>query len=291
MLARPVPATAPLTARPDPGPHGLATCDALLARHLRAVVALYGNNGLGVIDLPPLAPETVVAEQVGVAAVLYWCREVERAGVLPLVEALAQQIGRGALALPVGASAQHLMQFWRRGEHRFTAAEREALYARMFPGGRGSGFDERLELLAEWLVRIGRERADRGITHLQARAGQAALMLAQELSERAVGITAFAARDIVAQIRRALEVLRDPELLHALGGGTPWRIVQRWAPRLLGRDVDVVAHVTRAESGLELLRWLAASAPDVPAAARGVAREHPIIRSAETWRSAGRSGA
>lgn len=263
---------------------GLRASEILLAEHLAAVVRVYGSNGLGVIDLPALGPESLVPAQLRVAAVLYWCRELEEAGVLPFVEALAEGVVSGTLLLPIGQSAQRLMRFWRTAEHRFTAPERLALFERILDSGNGGGFNTQFAHLVEALTQIGRERRDRGILHLQVRAGQLAQDLGAQLSSRAVGIAGFAARDIVNQIRQSLAVLQDAELANALGGGSPWLILSRWGPRQLGRQLAVSRHVARAEHGVEILRWIADAAPDVVGAGRRIGRDHPIVRAAEAWR-------
>ncbi len=261
----------------------LDACDELLALHLDEVVRRYGAVGLGVIDLPPLGPEPIVRAQVRAAAVLYFCREAERAGILPFVEKLAEAIVTGSLSLPIGGSARSLMAFWRTPEHRFTAAERNAIYDRVFDS---VAFAGAFRDFAGALSELGRERRDLGVVNHQVRIGQLAQSVGRILSDRAVGVAAFAGRDIVGQIRRALAVLRDREIGAALGGGGPWRILRQWAPRLLQRSVNVVGHVTRAERGTEMIRWIADASPDVTAAARGIGRRHPLVRSAEAWLAA-----
>jgi hypothetical protein len=101
-----------------------------------------------------------------------------------------------------------------------------------------------------------------------------------------VGIAGFAARDIVAQIQQALDVLREPELVRALGGGDTWALLGRWAPRLLGRAPDVSGHLARAEAGNALVRWIADSAPNLDTAARRIERSHELVHAAERWRIA-----
>ena len=270
---------------------GLDSCEQLLSRHLSNVARVYGANGLDLIDLPPLGPEPLVSAQLRVAAVLYWCYQLELAGLLPFVEALAQQVATGALPLPVGNSAQALMPFWRSTEHRFSAVERTALFNRMFNVVQANqtadarGFEARCAALTDSLSKIGRERQDRSITYLQVRAGQLAQMIGRQLSDRAVGISAYAARDIVRQIRQALEVLNNPEIAHALGGGSPWRILHHWGRQLLQRNLNITTHVNRAESGSQILRWISDAAPNIESAARSILRHHPLVQAAEAWRA------
>ena len=73
----------------------LAACARLLAQHLDGVLRRFGSVALGIVDLPALGDETLIPAQLRVAAVLWWCRELERGGVLPFVEALALAVEGG----------------------------------------------------------------------------------------------------------------------------------------------------------------------------------------------------
>lgn len=265
---------------------GVRVCERLAAEHLDAVRRRFGAGGLGVIDLPDLGQNTIVGAQVKAGAVLYWCREVESTGLLQLLEALAESLAMGRTAMDLGGAATRLLRFWRRRDERFSATERVALYTRLFDVGEGN-FEGWLAALMAQLVELGRRRRDRGVADVHARIALVAADLGQHLSDRAVGIAGFAARDILGQVRDTLSMLREPDLVLALGGGTPWTILGRWAPTLLGREVYVSRHVDRAESGLAALEWIATAAPDLRAAARRLSRGGPLVSAAERWRATG----
>ncbi len=266
---------------------GLDHCDELLARHMEAVRGQYGPAALGVIDLPPLSGGRLVDAQLRVAGVLFWAAELEAAGLLPLVEALAQGVAAGAIMEPLGAAVHELVRFWRSRDHRFTGAERRALFARLLGDPAqpqpGDAVEPKLQALAETLRAIGRSRQDLGTGSLEARAAAQAQELGALLSNRAVGIAAFAARDIVAQVRSALSILRNADVVRAMGGGSPWMIVSRHAPRLLGRQVDVQGRLSRAQSGMRIISWIADEAARLDAGAVRVPRGAPVIRDAESW--------
>jgi hypothetical protein len=278
---------------------GLATCEHLLDQHLSAVERVFGGHGLGVIDLPALGPEPIVAAQLRVAAALLWCRELELVGLLPLVEALAEALARGELALPLGRALQRLVPFWKERDERLSAPERHAIYRRVFEGSSDEAgplsppssrsavrADAELEALVDTLLALGRSARDEEPSGLRAQLALRARELGYLLSERAVGIAAFAARDIVAQIQQALELLREPELGQVLGGGDPWTLLARWGPRLLGRAPNVSSHFARAEAGRTLLGWIADNAARLDGAARRVERAHELVHAAERWRGA-----
>jgi hypothetical protein len=261
------------------------TCERLLAEHLEAVRLRFGPAGLGVIDLPDLGSEPMVSAQVKVGAVLYWCREVEETGLVEFVEALAEGLAQGTLSLPIGSSADRLYRAWRRRGERFSRSERRALHQRLFgdPSSSGDAFDAWMRGLIVAVVELGRRRRDRGVADVQARIAMLATNIGRHLSERAVGIAAFAAREYIAAVRDALSLLEEPDLSGALGGGTPWMVLRRWGPNLLGRELEVSRHVARGESGLVILQWIASGATSLHQAAYSLPRRGALIAAAERW--------
>lgn len=267
---------------------GLQGCQQLLDRHLDAVARTFGSEALGVIDLPSLGSERVVADQVRVAAALYWTQEVDATGALEIVEALAEGAVSGGVIQPLSREAgRKLLSFWRDRDDRFIREERQALYARVFgPGDGAGGFDAQLMELAGALAAIDREPPELGIGQTLARANMLALELGAYLSDRSTGIVAFATRDIVAQIRLALQLLRDEDIARSLGGGSPWQIVTRYGPALLGRAVTPTRRVTRATSGMRILGWIADDAALLASGSSNLGRGHPVLRDAAAWRLA-----
>jgi hypothetical protein len=266
----------------------LEQCDRSLARHLQAAVRRYGAVALGLVDLPSLDVGTVDAEAIRVAAVLLWTREVEAAGLPGFMEALAQAFVDGRLALTVGAAGDRLVQYHRDRQGRFVAAERQAVYARVF-GASGDAAHPVGRLLAELaslLSEIGRTAADRGTSALVARVGVVGLELGEELSNRAAGISAFLARDVTEHIRRAWGLLQDEEIVAALGGGSPWSLVRSLGPSLLGHAVDPPRHLARARAGQQLLSWLADHAPAL-SGGLVVNQGDAVVQAAQAWEAQG----
>lgn len=269
---------------------GLAYAEQQLARHMEAVGMRYGPAALGVVDLPPLQGGGLVDAQVRVCSVLYWAAELEVAGLLPFVEALAEGVATGAVLEPLGAAVHELVRLWRQRGQRFAAAERRALFVRMLgdssAAARGEAVEPLLATLVETLRAIGRAPQTEGTGWLEARAAVQAQQLGALLSARGVGMAAFAARDVVAQVRASLGILRNADVVRAMGGGTPWTIVARHAPRLLGRQVDVQRHVGRAQAGMWIMGWIADEAARLDAGAVRIARGAKVIHDAETWSAA-----
>jgi hypothetical protein len=272
---------------PDRMPSDLEECERQLGLHLETVYRRFGGEALGVIDLPPLDGARLQPEQIRIAAVLFWAREVEAAGVLRFCEALAQGMALGRLGLPLERAAQELMVFHRARQNRLNPGERSAIFARMFDAGTGSesGFEPLLAGLIEALVAIHRQPAGTSTTPGSVRAAAAGRALAELLAERAVGLAAFAARDIVDQIRWALRLLQHPEIERALGGGGLVPMLRRHGPLVLGEALDPSPHLSRAGAGLHLLTWIADRVPELETGSLRLTTNEPALAYAEELRA------
>ena len=194
----------------------------------------------------------------------------------------------GTWLAPIGAAIHPLVAFARRRDQRFTRRERQALFDRLFGGG-GDGaadFDQALGAFALAVAAIGREPADQGVAHLEARAAEAGRVVGTIASAGGVGVAGFAARDIVEQIRTALGLLQHPDLSRALGGGGPWQILMRHGQAALGRPLDVMRRLSRARAGLSLIEWIAREGDNLERGRSRIMRQAPVIASAETWLAA-----
>jgi hypothetical protein len=254
----------------------------LLAEHLSAALRRFGTAVLGLVDLPPIEHARPSRAELGVAAVLMWARHVDEAGLLELVDRLADGVVRGTLSLPVqGQSVRKLVE-WRRRHDRFALEERRALYERVV-----GELDAHIAELVRVLVAIGHAGRHDSIHHLQVRASVIGRELAGELTTRATGIAAFAARDIVQQVRDALALLTDPDVAQALGGGSPWTLVARHAPGLLRRSVNTTRAVAQAMAGRELIEWLSRNADRLAAGSVAPTRDDPVVRAALAYAAEG----
>ena len=278
---------------PGKGVDGIPEIDTLLAGHLEAVRRRFGPAGLGVIDLPSLGTGQLDREQIRVCAALYWASEVEAAGLLPFVEALAEGVVHGTVVEPLGAVVPELMRFWRSREYRFHAAERRALFARIFGDAsrrEPDAFDQQFQVVIDALVAIGRAPVNQNTAHLEARAAVAVQLLGSRLTQLGAGIAGFVAREIVAQIRTALQLLQHADVVRVLGGGSPWQLVMRHARRLLGYEVEPELHLTRAVSGMRVIAWMGEQSAAIENGVLHVSRSAPVIAEAETWSAARGAG-
>lgn len=265
---------------------GLDACEHHLALHAMAAAGRFGRGALEAVELPPVSGGRVDAAALRVAAVLAWTREVEEAGLPSFVEALAEGVMRGTLLVALDHGADRLGAYWRGRHERFTAGEREELYARTLgaPGRpEASQVQPLLAAFVAELSAIGRAPTTLPVGDRVARANVAGLDLAAELTARCAGMAAFAARDIVRHLREALAVLDDPDVARALGGGGPWALIEAHGREVLGRQVTPVPHLARAAAVHALLSWLADHAAALDAGAAAIERLDPVVRAAEAW--------
>jgi hypothetical protein len=262
-------------------------CQHLLADHLAAAIQVFGSGALGIVDLPSLAaPGRVAPAQLRAAATLYWCMCVEDAGLPGFVDELADAVWDGRVNLPIGDAGSRIAEYRRqREDRRFTRDERSAIYDHLF--GDATDFPAQWQAMVDGLCDLATMAADLGTGAVTSRIAIAMQALAQGLSDRAVGIVAFAAREIVAHVRAALALLNDPELARALGGGGVWQIIRLHAPVVLGHALDPGPAIDRAQAGMTILEWVAGKASAIEAGSVAVGRGDPVVRAAITWRAAG----
>jgi hypothetical protein len=260
-------------------------CDHLLTLHLAEAVQRFGAAALSVIDLPALTGSAIEPAQLRVVATLFWAKEVDDAGLIDFVDALAEGTVTGRLLLPLESGASRLAEYWRGRNQRFTRTERRALYARVFGDPRGPGDDaSALAQLMTILAGIG-TTLDNG-PRVLAQLGVVALEVAEQLTERSSGITAWAARDIIEQIRTSLGLLEDRDIAGALGGlGNAWTLIRLQSPMVLGQPVDPSPHLERARAGLAILTWLAESSGSLSAESVKVNPNDPVVHAAATWQA------
>lgn len=224
---------------------------------------------LGDIELPPIAVPAADQANLRAMAPLYFAAELEEARLLPAVEAFAGLFAGGGLQSDPGAASPLIAEFWRGRRERFNETERRAIFARLFgykggpalashPASAGSNaaFETLMISLGEGLAR---EDPDEPHNDLQIR--MSARQLAANLMARGGGVASFAARDLLNAIKAALEILKRPEVQHAVGASSAWIAVRNIAEMYLNEQVEINAHVVRGKAGMLMLAWLAESLP------------------------------
>lgn len=266
---------------------GLRSCDHDLDLAQSEAVASFGTAAFGVASLPDVHPGRPSTGQLHTAATLFYAMHLEAAGIPTFTERLAEQVSDGRLMLALEASSGHALgRYHRAARYRHTAAERRAIYSRLFGGpgavdphdGFASQFDQLTQLLGEAAHHTGNVPV-----HVRVRAAQAALVLGTALSGRAAGATRYDAERILADIRTSHALLKDPGLVHALGGGQPLAMIERNATLVMGKPIDTHAALTRGRAGAEVLRWVADYA--VVSSAPPLRADDPVVSAAVSWRA------
>jgi hypothetical protein len=255
----------------------------LLEEHRAAAVARFGASAVDVIDLPSIAsPGELDPAQIRAAGALLWASEVEAAGLPSFVDGLAERVLEGKLLLDITTAGDRLMLYRRARTQRFSPGERAAIYGRIFD----AQFQEAWTRLLRALDAIARAPRQENLSAPIARAVAVARDVALQLSQRSGGIASYAARSIADQVHAALGVLRDPDLMRALGGADPWQMMRLHAAEVLGRPLDPEPHLDRAGAALRICNWLAAASPTIEA---GTPHLPPpdALDAAELWLASG----
>ena len=263
--------------------HGdLCACDRDLEIHLAEALEHFGSQVLGAMDLPRMVPGSIRRGELRAVATLFWAAQIERAGLPRFTEALAEQFVHGRLMTTNSAGGRALMTYYRDRNDRHGAAERQAIYSRLFGGpGHAEPNDEFVSLwtaLVQAMVPASRQPASVP-THVRAGVAAAANALMANLAPRSAGSTRFDAERILAHIRLSLRLLRDREVRFLLGGASPFEIIRWHSPHLLGESIEPGPWIARARAGAELLRWLADHLPELRAGTVAMAPGDPVLSS------------
>jgi hypothetical protein len=224
------------------------------------------------LDLPALGSgsgDLPSAATVRVFASLYLAAELEQAGVVPIAELLAEQ--RDTLNLTSYQAAMKLDDFATRERQWYNRAGRAQVYARLFGIGAGATNDAGMLVNREFmpifaalcraLARFAEISAPtRGTASIDAGARTAAAMVLTNLAPRGLGNTPLAARRLQDQVRRAVDILRDP----AIGSLVGARTMQQTIVNILGKDApDVQRLIDSGLGGQAVLEWLATALPRI----------------------------
>src|SRR5438128_7540232 len=110
----------------------IADAERLIARANAAAFALEDFA----VDLPPPTAVSADSDQLRAIAGLYFASELDAGGLIAAAEALAGMSGAG-VPFALGGAASEVASFWQGRHTRATAAERAALFARLFGADTG----------------------------------------------------------------------------------------------------------------------------------------------------------
>jgi hypothetical protein len=270
---------------------------ALAAECLRA-----GTQALGLVDndplqLPPLLTpgrEPVLpAQSLRTMAAMMLQSELEQACVIAVVELVAEV--RLRLDLASSATMRLLEDFALRERDSYNRTQREAIFARLFgtgggaTSGRGAEVNNDFQqLFGAFCYALSRYAADLSWGRplgpsAEAPLRQAATVVVLNLAPRQFGNTLVAGRMIGDQLQRAVQILSDSGLQAYFQSQSMWDTVRK----ILGAQTpDLGRLITRGQSGLRLLNWLAGVLDNLndPRASRPLATaREPVFTWAAQW--------
>lgn len=252
-------------------------------------------DGLQTLELPPGAEARVDRAQMRAMAALYLAADLEPAGVFSAVEALAALAASGALQADLGPVAAPLHSFWRERNNRVSRDERLAFFGRLFGAAYGAqvvqGANQQFESLmlelCESLYQLGEglQPGPHGSLSRQTRIRTGARNLLGNLVSAGGGATPFMARELMAGLQTALDILKHPHLQGLFGARDIWGVVVA-VSRLAQQETvgDPRLFVRRGRAGMTLLVWLADSADALRVyGAPLVSLDHPVLAAAVEW--------
>jgi len=223
------------------------------------------------LDLPPMltaAGQAPDASTLRVMATVYFQAELEQAGVIVVAELLAAS--RRTLETRSERVSRKLDAFAERGRHEwYDRQSRSVTFARLFGLGATASlregpvnrdFQQRFAMLCLALTDYQLDyfySRTPGATR-EASLREAATALLFNLGPRQYGALPNAARLIQEQLRSAIDLLNDADLASLFGARDIWDVLRR----VLGNETpDLGRLLTRGQTGLRLLDWLATVIP------------------------------
>ncbi|NND03970.1 MAG: hypothetical protein HKN91_14410 [Acidimicrobiia bacterium] len=218
----------------------------------------------------------------------------ERLGIFKMVDALVLRWANGLLDIPDGPGATRLYRYWKLKDDRYNEEERGLLYKRVLDRGNTkllSGmvvntdfallWRNLMEDVATFIERSESNRPDdRGPSTV--RIERDARQLQYNLTEHMTGMAQVQTQEIYAQLRDALEILSDPDVVSILAGGRRrnfWTVIERLSREEFGVSVNVEAMRAVAVDGNRVFEWLSEY---VDGAADGPEFDD-LLTAAESW--------
>ena len=218
----------------------------------------------------------IVKENILAAGALDYIFELgERLGIYRLVDALTLNWAAGAIDVVDGPCAAKLYRYWKLRDQRMDPTERGLVYKRVLNKGGVEALDRMVvnenfealwgtlcEKVAEYRAKIEDAKVEQGDTVLVSRTPiyQAVRDLQYNLTEFSTGMAHMQVREMYSQLREAMDLLGDPEIVDHFAGGrrkTMWTAIERLAKSEYGEAPNINAIRIAAVEGNAMFRFIA----------------------------------
>jgi hypothetical protein len=234
---------------------------------------------LGDISLPePLVPPRN-AGVLSTLPTLYWVYGLDQAGLLQAAETIAGLWASGAITVPLPDHGQALQQYWRTRRERLSADERSHLLGLVFDA---RDFEPAMRRLCQTLVALADNAGQRDIRE-EVGVEQAASALLDLCATRLEGAPLLGAPDLLAQTRKAVELLSQRALQTAFAVRDFYGLLDLGERSRGGAGGRSRTLAERAQAGAAVLRWIAQAAAQRFAIDPRAAALQTLIADAQRW--------
>jgi hypothetical protein len=229
------------------------------------------------VDLPNLEDETqatILRDNVISCAPIYMAAMLEDYNMFRAAHTISDQFMQGMVPLSRGPGGNALYDFIRDTPNRFTEVERRTIYAQVLGLAQGSvevqlPNREFADLWIRFLSAVSLNNRQNGAQFVNSRlvttgalvtpeqVFKAAKDLAVNLSLHGYGIGYFAGIELQKLIRTVKTMLSFPDIIAAYGVRDIWQLVERVSQIYLGGSVNGVRQRTMAQTGANIIQFLA----------------------------------
>jgi len=218
----------------------------------------------------------------------------ERMGIFNLVDVLVLDWAAGRIDVVDGEGVRKLYRYWKLREQRMTVQERMMVYRRILNLGDGEVLSRMtinehfpnlwqnlMAEVAEYIDKYEISKGDRFSSPVSTKSIElAARDLAYNLTEYTTGMVHMQVREMYAQLQRAIEILRDDQVLAHFGGTrrkTLFKVIETLAKQEYRNAPNIAAIRTLAIEGYKVMAAIADNYHAIEAAV------DQIVKSGESW--------
>lgn len=224
------------------------------------------------IDLEAGTAVDIVAPNVLAVAGLYRAAMLEEMKLFAVADKVAEHFTIGMIPISRGPAGDRLFTWIREAPNRFSEVERRGIYGRVLGLAQGNAQNslpnrEFSDLWIRFLSIVSVLSREVDINIPRSATGEQALKAARDLavnlSLHGFGVAHFAAVETQQLVQQVLDMLQQSEILSAYGTTDYLQLVDRLSGMYLGGSVNTVRYRTMAQSGFNIMRWLADHAPQL----------------------------